>query len=177
MDLNALAEHHLKEYRENSNTTALGNLYSLLAPSVFSFVWSMLKNEEEAKDIVQDTFMIVATKADQYRMGTSVRNWIFEIARNLTLAKLKKKQREVSLAVADPVGALGSYQTIIHETPTLDLAKKVLPSDEYEILILYIGANLKHREIAEKLNIPLGTVTWKYKKALDTLRQIVKKGG
>lgn len=174
---NQLAERYLEQYVQTNDASSLGNLYSMLAQSVFYFVWSINHNEEDAKDIVQDTFVIVASKAEQYRMGTSVRNWVFEIARNLALAKLKKNKREVSFEEADPSGILGSYEMEDRSTPMLDLAKRILPADEYKILQLHIIYELRHREIAKELNLPLGTVTWKYKKAIDRLKEELSKGG
>ena len=91
MNTNDRAELYLEKYMTLKDSSALGDLYVLLSPAVFSFVMSIIHDEEESKDIVQDTFMIVAKKADQYRFGTSVRNWIFEISRNIALARLKKK--------------------------------------------------------------------------------------
>ena len=89
MNTNDRAELYLEKYMTLKDSSALGDLYVLLSPAVFSFVMSIIHDEEEIKDIVQDTFMIVAKKADQYRFGTSVRNWIFEISRNIALARLK----------------------------------------------------------------------------------------
>ena len=97
MNTNDRAELYLEKYMTLKDSSALGDLYVLLSPAVFSFVMSIIHDEEESKDIVQDTFMIVAKKADQYRFGTSVRNWIFEISRNIALARLKKKKEVQTL--------------------------------------------------------------------------------
>lgn len=177
MNDNELAELYLEQYVHKNDASSLGSLYDLLAKSVFYFVLSINHHEEDARDIVQDTFVIVASKASQYKRGTSVRNWVFEIARNLTLAKIKKDKREISFEEADPYGILGSYEMEDKSTPMLDLAQSLLPRDEYQILQLHIIHELRHREIAKRLNLPLGTVTWKYKRAIDRLRGEISKGG
>ena len=51
--------------------------------------------------------------------------------------------------------------------------KKILKEEDYKILYLYIIGEYKHREIAEILNLPLGTVTWKYKNSLKKLKKVL----
>ena len=48
-----------------------------------------------------------------------------------------------------------------------------LKEEDYKILYLYIIGEYKHREIAEILNLPLGTVTWKYKNSLKKLKKVL----
>lgn len=173
MNTNDRAELYLEKYMTLKDSSALGDLYVLLSPAVFSFVMSIIHDEEESKDIVQDTFMIVAKKADQYRFGTSVRNWIFEISRNIALARLKKEKDLISLDDADPINKLGYIDPKDNDVSTWNLAKKILKEEDYKILYLYIIGEYKHREIAEILNLPLGTVTWKYKNSLKKLKKVL----
>ena len=173
MNTNDRAELYLEKYMTLKDSSALGDLYVLLSPAVFSFVMSIIHDEEESKDIVQDTFMIVAKKVDQYRFGTSVRNWIFEISRNIALARLKKKKDLISLDDADPINKLGYIDPKDNDVSTWNLAKKILKEEDYKILYLYIIGEYKHREIAEILNLPLGTVTWKYKNSLKKLKKVL----
>ena len=55
----------------------------------------------------------------------------------------------------------------------IKLAEKILKEEDYKILYLYIIGEYKHREIAEILNLPLGTVTWKYKNSLKKLKKVL----
>lgn len=56
------------------------------------------------------------------------------------------------------------------DTPAIQLANEILTPEEFKIVIMYTVGEYKHREIAELLNLPLGTVTWKYKTALEKMR-------
>ena len=53
----------------------------------------------------------------------------------------------------------------------IDLAKRLLPEDEFVILMLITAAGYKRREIAEMLDMPVPTVTWKFNKAIDKMRK------
>ena len=63
------------------------------------------------------------------------------------------------------------------DAPTIKLAMKVLPSDEYQILSMSLFNDMKRRDIAKILKLPISTVTWKYLKALRTLKEHLKKEG
>ena len=56
-----------------------------------------------------------------------------------------------------------------------DVAAKILNEDEYQIVMLCQVAGYKRREVASKLNIPIGTVTWKNNEALKKLKQYLEK--
>lgn len=49
--------------------------------------------------------------------------------------------------------------------------EQLLSEDEYQIVVLYVLSELTHKEIAEHLNKPLGTVTWSYKNAIAKLKK------
>ena len=58
--------------------------------------------------------------------------------------------------------------------PTIALANKVLAEDEFNIVMMYAIGEYKHKEIADFLHMPLGTVTWKYANALKKLKKAIE---
>lgn len=86
---------------------------------------------------------------------------------------MKKKKDLISLDDADPINKLGYIDPKDNDVSTWNLAKKILKEEDYKILYLYIIGEYKHREIAEILNLPLGTVTWKYKNSLKKLKKVL----
>ena len=54
----------------------------------------------------------------------------------------------------------------------LEKLLKTIPSDEFEIIIMYISMGMKHKEIAQQLNLPLGTVLSKYHRAMKKMKAV-----
>ena len=144
---------------------AFETLYEKMQRGVFAFAYTYLGNYADAEDAVQETFLTVKRKANLYRAGTDGRAWIFQIAKNYCLDELRKRKLRLERGeehFAEP-----------YEEPRLPLLSemvKELDDDEKEIVILHAVWDYKHREIAEMLEIPLGTVTWKYKRAIEKLK-------
>jgi RNA polymerase sigma-70 factor (ECF subfamily) len=160
---------------QDGDSSALEIIYNEMAKGVYSFVLPYVKSKEVAEDIMQATSIKVYQKKDLYSEGFSVRNWILTIAKNLALNEIEKSKREISYDFQENPNAI-SYSETYKETPLLDLAKKILSEDEFNIVNLHIVADMKHKEIASALNMPIGTVTWMYKKAIDKLKEVAKGG-
>ena len=150
----------------------LSVIYNLTSKGVFTFVLPIVKVYEIAEDVMQATYIKVYENIVSYHPGTNPRNWILTIAKNLALAEINKRKREVSYDFNEEnVSREGIYDLDPYlDTPTIELANKVLNEGELQIVLLYAIGDYKHREIAEMLNLPLGTVTSKYNTALKKIR-------
>ena len=94
------------------------------------------------------------------------------IARNLALNELKKQKVEVEFAdylVYDELDVKSEMKDLLYDL------EHILNPKEYEIFILRIIYDMKQREIAEYLNIPIGTVGWTYQEALKKVKKIYRK--
>jgi RNA polymerase sigma-70 factor (ECF subfamily) len=92
----------------------------------------------------------------------------------MALTEIKKRKREVSYDFDQDNHPDGVYFLGNIDSPTIALANKVLAEDEFNIVIMYAVGEYKHREIAEFLHMPLGTVTWKYNNALKKMRKALE---
>ena len=145
-------------------------LYEATAKGIFAFAYSYLGKREDAEDVTQETFFAAKRKAHLYRPGADGRAWLFQIAKNLSLDELRKKKNS-----AAPLGdALENALSVKPQLTELDALTACLDEAEREIVLLHAVWQYKHREIAELTGTPLGTVTWKYKKALAKLRDYLK---
>lgn len=156
----------------NGDVRQLDVIYKITSKGVFTFVLPIVKVYEVAEDVMQATYVRAYENINAYNPGTNPRNWLLTIAKNLAFAEVKKRNREPSYDFNEEnVSTEGVYDLNPNlDTPTIDLANKVLSESEMSIVMLYAIGEYKHREIAEMLDLPLGTVTSKYNAALKKLR-------
>lgn len=76
---------------------ALTALYNAVAPSVFSYALSILKNRYDAEDVLHDCFEAVQTSANTYRPQEKPMAWLMTITRNLCLKQLRQQKRTAPL--------------------------------------------------------------------------------
>lgn len=148
------------------DNAAFARLYEETKRGVYAFAYSYLGNSADAEDVTEEVYFSVKSKAYQYRAGTDARAWLFQIAKNLSLDELRRRKRR-----PDPLDALPGEPAEAPRLPALDLMTKTLGETEKEIVLLHAVWGYKHREIARMTGLPLGTVTWKYKTALEKLRR------
>ncbi len=141
-------------------------LYQKTARGVFAFAYSYLRQFADAEDATQEAFIIVKQKAYSYRAGTDVRAWLFQIVKNLCLDELRKRKLR-----AEKEGEILQEPYAEPRLPYLDELTKNLSEKEREIVLLHAVWGYKHREIAQMKDLPLGTVTWIYKRALEKLKK------
>lgn len=157
---------------QKGNVNALEEIYNLTYRGVFSFVFPIMKDYMASEDILQMTYISVYEKINLYKPGTNALNWILTMAKNIALNEFNKAKRSVDYdfdAEQMTPSSLYSFDDSL-DTPTIELASEILSEEDFKILLMYVVGGYKHREIAELLNMPLGTVTWKYNAALDKLR-------
>jgi len=161
---------------QKGESNSLGIIYDLTSKGVFSFVLTILRDYQLAEDVMQQTYIKIYENIKSYKKDTSARNWILTIAKNTALTLIRKRHREISVDFSHDTIQDGIYcLDKDFDTPLISLANKILTEDELKIVLLFAIGEYKHREIAEMLNLPLGTVTWKYNNALKKLRGAVEK--
>ncbi len=160
------------ERLKNGDKSALEGIYGETRRAVYYTALSVVKERMLAEDVMQSCYLAVMQSASQYRAGTNARAWIVKIARNLALNLAKKRGRELSVDERESPHLFGSggaeeYGYLI------DCARRNLPGEEFNILMLAAVEGYKRREIARILEMPLPTVTWKYHRAVKKLREIL----
>jgi RNA polymerase sigma-70 factor, ECF subfamily len=159
---------------------AFAELFDHFAPRVKSFMMRKGSNSEQAEDLVQEAMITVWSKAALFSADRgSVSTWIFTIARNLRIDRLRREKSQLYTDLEDfdapdeRTGAeemLGRLQEDNHVTKALAL----IPSDQRELLILSFVNDVPQSEIAKKLNIPLGTVKSRMRLGYQRLRKILE---
>lgn len=155
-----------------NDMAAFETFYRQTERILYAYVLSMLKNHDDALDVVQDTYLKIRAAAHLYKPMGKPMAWVFTIARNLSVSKLRFKTRNDSLEVDDLENDLSfSYVTDHEDRLVLQTALKILSEEENQIILLHAISGFTHREIADSLGMKLSTVLSKYHRGLKKLKK------
>ncbi len=143
-------------------------LFTMTRDYLFYFIYSKVKNQTVADDILQDTYITVYEKIHQYESNNFL-SWILTIARNKTINYIKKESRH-QYVDQEESEYLFNEESNDKESLLIHDMTQVLDEDELEIVMMYVIGNFTHKQIAEGLQKPIGTITWKYGEAMKKLR-------
>jgi RNA polymerase sigma-70 factor, ECF subfamily len=165
---------------DKRDRAAFAQLFDHFAPRVKAFMMRKGSNAEQAEDLVQETMLAVWSKAHMYVQDRgSVATWIFTIARNLRIDKLRRDKAQLYQDLEDfdaPDGAIGADEAMgrLQEDNYVSKALAQIPVDQRELLILSYVEDVTQSEIALKLNLPLGTVKSRMRLGYQRLRKILE---
>ena len=130
-------------------------LYDKFACKVYPVCYRYAKNEEDAKDILQETFIRVYSKLDTFQDKGSFEGWIRKIAVNTSIRHYQNSLRKIDQHDIEYAPDLASDETILSEMNAADILKKIseLPNGYRVIFNLYAIEGYSHKEIAEELGI------------------------
>lgn len=143
-------------------------IYAATQKAVYFMAFSVLRDKTKAEDAMQTAYVRVLQCAEQYR-GGSISAWVVKIARNVALNMLKTDAHAVSMDVEENLNLFGSDEQDDYGL-TIELARRILETDEFQILMMITAQGYKRREVSEIMDLPIGTVTWKYRQALGKLK-------
>jgi RNA polymerase sigma-70 factor, ECF subfamily len=144
--------------------TAYAELFSYYAPRVKSYLMRLGADNAQAEEIAQDVMVTVWRKAGLFdRRQASVSTWIFRVARNRRIDVFRRTKRpeldpEEEMILPAGVEAPEHRVEAAETEARVREAMKGLPEEQLELLKLAFYDGLSHREIADKLDVPLGTV-------------------
>ena len=142
------------------------NIYEEYFDRVYYKVLSVVKNDDDAEDICQETFISVYKNLSKFREESNIYTWIYRIAMNKTYDIFKK--RKLDFEINDEV--LSLPEDINFDTKViLEEKLKLISEKEKEIVILKDIYGYKLKEIAEIKNMNLSTVKSVYYKALKDM--------
>jgi RNA polymerase sigma factor (sigma-70 family) len=149
----------------DGDAAALAVLYRRYGGRLFGFVRRYARDRMVAEEILQDTLLAVWRSAHQYAGRSSVQTWLFGIARRQAHNRLRVQQpQQVPLggdglaSWVDPAPGPVEWAIANAQGAALAAAIDALAPQHREVLALAFGAQVPHREIAEILGVPVGTV-------------------
>ncbi len=164
----------LKKGKEEAYVFLLKNYGNRLIKTCYL----MLKDEKDAEDIVQETFIKVFSHINSFKGASSLYTWIYRIAINLCKDRLKTKRDDF------PYEEWTETEDIVEEIVLLSIdrenLRKVLwslPSIYNEVLILFYFEELSIKEIGEILDEKEGTIKSKLSRGRIALKRALEEGG
>lgn len=171
------------------DSAALSELYDFYNRLLFGLILSILKKREEAEDILQEVFITIWEKAEQFDLDKgTVYTWIVSLARNKSIDRLRskvykeQKKQSASLDNEDVFYPLYSdEQDPLEQTILADRAKSVhealdqISDKQRKVLQVAYFNGMSQSEIAEVFGIPLGTVKTRMRDGMIKLRELLGK--
>ncbi|WP_264563439.1 RNA polymerase sigma factor [Flavobacterium sp. N3904] len=153
-------EQYIKRCAENDREAQL-KLYQLFSPVLYGLCLKYMRNEDDAKDVFQEAFVIAFQKIGQYKFEGSFEGWIKRIFINKLLETLKKKKKDILfLDIYDIDEEVSDEDELVMEPiPQEKLLEYIqeLPDQYRMVFNLFVFEKMKHKEIAELLQITEGT--------------------
>lgn len=152
-----------------------------LQGNMLNFAYMLTSNRDDAYDLLQDTTLKVLDNEEKYVENTNFKGWVFTIMRNIFINNYRKVAREATMIdQTEDLYHLNLSQDSGLETPEGGIAVDEITrainsfSDEYRIPFSMHVSGYKYSEIAEKMDLPLGTVKSRIFFARQRLQDILK---
>ncbi len=169
-------------------TNAFEDLALPLLPSLYNVAFWLSRNANDAEDLVQETFLKALRGFDSFEPDTNFKAWIFRILRNTYLTSRTGLAARRTVALEDELNEIGESGPVQYpeaavdrQTPETNLlqmadrtalqaAMETLPPPLLEVILLCDVEEMKYREIASALEVPIGTVMSRIARARLALR-------
>lgn len=154
----------------------------------YQYAYRLTSNPEEAADVVADTFIRVFSALHNFKGTSAFSTWLYRILTNCFL-DLRKKEKSRSAASLDTSSADEHFERQVEDEgpgPSqiaernereriMNAAVQQLPEYQRAMIVMYHAENLSYEEIAEALDLPIGTVKSRLNRARISLRDLLAK--
>ncbi len=167
-------DHNLMKRVQKGDMVAFNDIVDRYKDRLKNVIFRMLKSDEEAEDIVQETFVRVFQHRDSFDFRHCFSTWIYTIALNLARNELRKRKRFKFYDIFDMQGKENEISTEMDVPSNLpkaiEKAMETLPEKYKTAFVLRDIEELPYDEVAKIMNIPLGTVKSRVNRARAMLR-------
>jgi len=159
------------------NKIAFEKLYNNYNKLIYRIAYSILKNKQDAEDVVQIVFEKLYLTDKEKLPNRNESSWLYSITKNETINYLKRNKNNIDLdSIYNIEDDNNEINKIIDQDNYNRLISK-LNNKEKEIISLKIISNLSFEEIGKLLKEPTGTIKWRYYKAVNTLKILLSNLG
>ncbi len=175
----------LAKLARKGDQRAFAEIVELYKDKLYHLGYRMTSNRQEAEDVVQDTFLRVFHNLDRYDENQKFSTWIYRIATNLCIDRLRKRKNVYSLdAESSDHEGLDGYSMLPSDdrTPESELmlsetqrviheAMETLPPKYKSVMVLRYLQDLSLQEISDVLNMPVTTVKTRVHRGREFMRK------
>ena len=147
------------------STIEFDSRFDQLSTMLQSFAYKLTKNGEDAKDLFQETAFRAMTNRDKFRAGTNFKAWLFTIMKNIFINNYRKKMKSKTIMDStDNMYYINSGSTTIANDASSNIMMDELTGmvanleESMRVPFLMHYEGYKYQEIADHLELPLGTV-------------------
>jgi len=156
--------------------------------ALYTFAYHLTYNEEDANDLVQETYLKAYRFLDRYEAGTNAKAWLFRILKNAFINEYRKKSKQPNRVDIDEVTNIRDEEDTNYSS-YLDLREEMfqgmmgdevtnainsLPVDFRAVILLCDIEGFTYEEIAKIVDIPIGTVRSRLHRARNMLKEKLK---
>lgn len=171
----------------NGSQPSIEELITRYKTKVYTYILLMVKNQQLAEDLFQETFIkvIQSLKMHKYKDNGKFVSWIIRIAHNLVIDHFRKEKQintcnnedyEADLFNSSKFSSRNIEQLIVHDQIIKDVRKLIdeLPDDQREVVMLRHYGQFSFKEIAEQTNVSINTALGRMRYALINMRKMIK---
>lgn len=145
-------------------------------PVLRRFALSLSRDSDRADELVQDCVTRAIERIDQFQEGTNLRSWLFTILRNIHLDGVRRNQRGPGFSDLDdaPAASVSSLPSQLWHIEMQEFSNEFekLPDTDKQVLLLVAVEGLSYAEVADTLDIAVGTVKSRLSRARSRLRDL-----
>ncbi len=163
----------------NGDAGAFGGLYDRHSRAAYSLAYQMMGQRQAAEDLVQEAFLQVWRASGSYRVHRgSVRTWLLSIVRSRSIDQLRSSASrrriqdiiQATTPTSQPSEVFAETWRNSHREQVRE-ALRGLPPEQLKVLELAYFSGYTHKEIAELLDVPLGTIKGRMRLGLKKIRE------
>ncbi|MCG8319232.1 MAG: sigma-70 family RNA polymerase sigma factor [Cytophagales bacterium] len=183
-----MADMRIQDYSKKQKEEVFEQEFLPHINSMYNFAYRLTFEEDDAKDLVQDTYLKAFRFIDSFERGTNAKAWLFRILKNSFINDFRKKSKQPAKVDYNEVESYYNSEDV-DETITTDLrvetvqhmigdevtnALNALDVDFRTVIILCDLEGFTYEEMAKILNIPIGTVRSRLHRARNLLKDRLK---
>lgn len=179
-----MEETHREKYTEKEKVQVFNNEFLPHINSMYNFGYRLTLDEDDAKDLVQDTYLKAYRFIESFQKGTNAKAWLFRILKNSFINDYRKKSKEPSKVDYQEVESYYNSDEVDRQITTdlrveslqdmigdeISNALNALDVDFRTVIILCDLEGFKYDEMAKILDIPIGTVRSRLHRARNLLK-------
>ena len=166
-------------WQRGKRETAARDLVEMFERPILYYVRRLVRSEDDAWDVLQETFMAVLKSLETIREGRALPAFVYRTARNAALGQERRRRREETLTEEHDVAAAEVDEPAFEpeDAERLHRGLETLPLPQREALTLFFLKDLSLEQIADVTGVPVGTVKSRLFHAKRALKRQLEGGG